>query len=729
MDCADCAKTIEQAVTQLDGVQKAQVNFAAGTLQVEYDAEVVPRDSIIQRIHELGYRVEADESFPWKPGYDSLSVSHGVPAQERAPSRKHLADLWKRRRRDFLTVISGLLALTGWALGRSGLPEISSIVAYLLAMVTGGFYTAQAGWVALRTTHRPDMNTLMTIAAIGATLIGEWTEGAVVIFLFALGNALEAYTMDRARSTIRSLMDLSPRTATLIRNDHTETVPVEALRVGDRILVRPGERIPMDGEIIEGRSAVNQAHITGESVPVDVEQGHGVFAGSVNGQGALIIRVTRLSKDNTISRILQMVSEAQGKRAPSQRFVDTFAGYYTPIIVAIAAAVAVLPPLLTGAALSEWFYRALVLLVIACPCALVISTPVAIVSAISTAARRGVLVKGGMYLEALARISAVAFDKTGTLTKGRPVVTDVIPTNNATAEELLAIAAALEQHSEHPLAAAIVEEAVARGLAPEAAQEYQALAGRGGTALIGGEICLVGSHNFFEEKVVHEERLCTLVGQLHEVGKTAVMVSRGEEVIGIIGLADEVRPDSRTTVEALRRLGIRHTIMLTGDNERTAAAIGREAGVEDIRANLLPEDKVMAVEQLLDKYGSVAMVGDGVNDAPALARATVGIAMGAAGTDTALETADVALMADDLCGLPLTIGLSRAVLNVIRQNVAVSLLIKAAFLVAAVLGVATMWMAVFADMGTSLMVTLNGMRLLRYKPPWRSRCGTEAPPK
>jgi Cd2+/Zn2+-exporting ATPase len=618
-----------------------------------------------------------------------------------------------------------------------GLPEPVVAVIFVAAILVGGFYIARAGWAALRTARSLDMNALMTIAAVGAIFVGEWAEGAVAMFLFSLGNTLEGYTMDRARNAIRGLMDLTPRRATVLRGELEEQVPVEELRVGDHILVRPGERIPMDGVILTGESAVNQAPITGESVPVDKSPGDEVYAGTVNGQGAMTVRVTRLAADTTIARIIKMVEEAQAQKAPSQRFVDRFARVYTPVVIGIAAAVAFLPPVagwLTGAGnfgslFSEWLYRALVLLVIACPCALVISTPVSIVSAIASAARSGVLIKGGAYLESLGSLKVMAFDKTGTLTAGQPQVVDVRCldhpagldwTECQACRQMLADAAAIERQSEHPLGRAVVQAAEALGLAATstAAEAVEAMAGRGVRGRVDGHSLMVGTHTYIHETDpdLVNSPLCDAVHAAQAAGQTA-MVVRDDccGVRGYIAVADTLRPGVQAVMANLKEVGIEHTVMLTGDNKATARAVAAAAGVDDVQAELLPDQKVAAIERLLNQFGVVAMVGDGVNDAPALARASVGIAMGAAGTDTALETADVALMADDLGKLPFAVTLSQSARRIIRQNVALSLSIKAIFLALALGGMATLWMAVFADMGASLIVTLNGMRLLRRR--------------
>jgi Cd2+/Zn2+-exporting ATPase len=600
----------------------------------------------------------------------------------------------------------------------------------------------------------------MSLAVIGAVLIDEWAEAAVVVFLFSLGEALEGYTMDRARNAIRSLMALAPAEATVLRpcldcaghlgqplpgsgiyqhgpcpwcEPHELAAPVEELAVGETVLVRPGERVPMDGVVLAGRSAVNQAPITGESLPVDKAPGDEVFAGSINGSAALEIRVTRLAADNTLSRLIYLVEEAQAQKAPAQRWIDRFARVYTPTVVAVAAAVVLLPPLLLGQPLlntgdqTGWLYRGLTMLVIACPCALVISTPVSIVSALSAAARRGVLIKGGLHLEALAGVRVMAFDKTGTLTLGRPALTlarsvecsnrDAEPAESCAAcDDLLALAAAVERRSEHPLAAAVVQAAEARRLNGRYATALgvEALAGQGVRGRVNGARVAISSHRRTHElDLGHDAAFCSQIQRVEAAGQTTMLLHDDEGIRGYLAVADQVRPGSAAAVAGLKAAGIERVVMLTGDNARTAQAIAAQAGIDEVRANLLPGDKVSAVEALLAEHGAVAMVGDGINDAPALARATVGIAMGGAGSDQALETADIALMGDDLAGLPFVVRLSRQTRRVIVQNVAFSLGVKAVFLALALAGAATLWMAVFADVGASLLVILNGMRLLR----------------
>jgi Zn2+/Cd2+-exporting ATPase len=741
MDCADCALKLEKGIHTLDGVTACTVSFATTRMNLVYDPALVDVSQVARRVRAMGYSVAT--------GSQPAGVGHGGWLQR-----------LRSRPRDAMTLLSGLLLLLAAAASLARLPQTLAAALLAAAIVSGGVFIFRKAWSSLRYNRELDINVLMSLAVVGAVLIGEWAEAAVVVFLFSLGEALEGYTMDRTRNAIRSLMALAPAEATVLRpcldcaghlgqplpgggvygggpcpwcEPHELTVPVEELAVGERLLVRPGERIPMDGVVLAGRSAVNQAPITGESLPVDKESGSEVFAGTINGSGVLEIRVTRLAADNTLSRLIYLVEEAQAQKAPAQRWIDRFARVYTPAVVAVAAAVVLLPPLLFGQPLLDtadqtgWLYRGLTLLVIACPCALVISTPVSIVSAISAAARRGVLIKGGVHLEALAGVRVMAFDKTGTLTLGRPALTLVssVECTNGDAEaaescaacdDLLALAAAVERRSEHPLAAAVVQAAEARSLNGRyaAAEDVEALAGQGVRGQVNGQHIGVSSHRRIHElNLGHDDAFCAQVQQVEAAGQTTMLLHDEQGIRGYLAVADQVRPGSAAAVAGLKAAGIERVVMLTGDNALTARAIAAQIGIDDVRANLLPGDKVHAVEALLAEHGAVAMVGDGVNDAPALARATVGIAMGGAGSDQALETADVALMGDDLAGLPFVVRLSRQTRRVIMQNVAFSLGVKAVFLALALAGAATLWMAVFADMGASLLVILNGMRLLR----------------
>ncbi len=762
MDCADCAKKLENRVNRLPGVNKAEINFAAGKMTVE--SELTP-EAILKVVDEAGYHGEAEanqatqgaratelrvmgldcadcaeklrqrlEKLPGVShvelnfGAGKLSIEHTAPLATvlttiseagyqaelaSRPASSAPIEPWWANRRTQLTIVSGVLSGLGFALEAIHF-ESAAIISFLIAMVTGGFYVARSGFYALKS-FSMDMNFLMTIAALGAAAIGQWDEAATVVFLFSLGNSLQAYTMDKTRQSIRALMDLSPKEALIRRNGHELRLPVDEVMVGDVMIVKPGEKVAMDGVVLSGHSAVNQAPITGESIPVDKGEGDEVFAGTINQQGALDVRVTRNAGDNTLARILHMVEEAQGQRAPSQQFVEVFARYYTPIVLFGAVALAIIPPLFFAQPFSTWFYRALQMLVISCPCALVISTPVSIVSAIGNASKQGILVKGGAHLEAAGALKVIAFDKTGTLTTGRPVVVDVHALRGER-EQVLAIAAALEQRSEHPLAQAIVAYAKQAAVAIPAVTDFTAVVGKGATGHVAGIEYWIGSPRLLAEQGHGLVEAEPIIAQLQDEGKTAILLGDSEGVLGVFGLADQLRANAPKAVEQLRRAGIQHVVMLTGDNRGTAQAVAKQAGIDQYRAELLPQDKLTAVKSLLDQYGQVAMVGDGVNDAPALATATVGIAMGAAGTDAALETADMALMGDDLSKVAYAMDLSRRTLSIIKQNIVFSLVTKLIVLALAVVGYANLWLAVFADTGTALIVIANGMRLMRAKP-------------
>jgi Zn2+/Cd2+-exporting ATPase len=715
MDCANCAREVEEGVSRLNGVQNVRVDFTTAKMHLDGD---VPLDILRQRVEALGKTIEDGTAKSVEPSPVNMNG---------------LERFWRyllRRNETRLALVGGGLILATLLATLLGLPDNLANPIYVLATAIALIPIARSGFNTLFINHDFNINLLMTIAAVGAVLIGETLEAATVVFLFAIGEALEGYTADRARDSLRGLMQLAPATA--LRLTHgliEETVPVEQLIVGDLILVKPGERVAIDGTVQSGESGVNQAPITGESMPVRKVTGAEVFAGSINGDGALTVKVTHLAADNTLSRIIRMVEEAQSVRAPSQRMIDQFARWYTPGVVLIAALVALVPPLFLGGSFytaadgsQGWLYRALELLVIACPCSLVISTPVTIISAITAAARRGVLIKGGAHLEALSGIKAIAFDKTGTLTHGQPNVTAIRSVDCATGEgceqcdDVLALASAVEKRSAHPLAKSVVMAAHARGLdtvyAP--AEAVETLAGRGVQGRVNGKIVTVGSHGLFDVEHPHSAELCDWVNEAEAQGQTTMLLSDGDRVRGYIAVADETRGDSRDVIRDLRALGIQ-TVMLTGDNTIVAEAVGKTVGVDDVRAGLLPADKVQAVNGLISQYGSVAMVGDGVNDTPALVAATVGVAMGGAGSPQALETADIALMADDLKQLPYAIGLARFARHLIRQNITVSLGLKVAFMLLALAGGASLWLAVFADVGMSLIVTANGMRPLRYR--------------
>ena len=686
MDCADCAAKLEKKIKALDGVQAATVNFGAGKLTVEHSLTAA---AIIKAIEQAGYQA-------FKDGLNRRAEVSTPP--------------WWRKPKTLATILSGAFLLPAIILEWGGAGEEILIPLYMAAMLLGGYHVAKSGLYGLKS-FTMDTNFLMTIAAVGAVAIREWGEGAMVVFLFSLGNALQAYTLDKTRHSIRALMDLAPREAWVRRNGQEIQLAVEEIAINDVVLVKPGERIAMDGTVTNGISSVNQASITGESIPVEKQQGDLVYAGTVNENGALEVTVTKLAADSTLAKIMHMVEEAQAQKAPMQQFVDVFAKYYTPAVILAALSFIAIPTVFFGQSFDVWFYKALVLLVISCPCALVISTPVSIVSAIGNASRHGVLIKGGAHLEQMGRIEAIAFDKTGTLTSGKPVVTDIVPLNGIAREELLSLAAAVEKWSEHPLAKAIV--AHAGDMPMQSISNFQARPGRGAQADVAGQTIYVGNRRLFEEigcVIAADESRLT---RLEEQGKTAMLVGTSQKVLGVVAVADTLREESVASLSALRKSGVRTIAMLTGDNERVARAIAAELNIDAVYSELLPEDKATALKQISRKYGRIAMVGDGVNDAPALATADIGIAMGVAGSDSALETADIALMSDDLSKLPYIMKLSRKTVAIIKQNVAFSIAIKLLFVAGTFLGFVNLWLAILADTGASLLVTLNGMRLAK----------------
>ncbi|RLQ05722.1 heavy metal translocating P-type ATPase [Geobacillus sp. FSL K6-0789] len=689
--CANCAAKFENNVKSLPGVQDAKVNFGASKITVW-------GTTTIEELEKAG-------------AFENLKVRED---KEKSVKRE---PFWKQKE-NIKVYISAVLLVISWFLGKQyGEEHIFATIGYAAAILIGGYSLFIKGFKNLVRLNF-DMNTLMTVAILGAAAIGEWGEGATVVILFAISEALERYSMDKARQSIESLMDIAPKEALIRRGNEEMMVPVDDIQVGDIMIVKPGQKLAMDGIVIKGTSTLNQAAITGESVPVTKTVGDEVFAGTLNEEGLLEVKVTKRVEDTTLSKIIHLVEEAQAERAPSQAFVDRFAKYYTPAIIIFALLLAVIPPLFMGADWSEWIYRGLAVLVVGCPCALVISTPVSIVTAIGNAAKNGVLIKGGIYLEEAGSLKVIAFDKTGTLTKGIPSVTDVV-TYNGNENELMTITAAIEKGSQHPLASAIIRKAEEDGLNfnDVSVEEFQSITGKGVKAKVNNAMYYVGSPGLFEELLPNgiqseiKEQITTLQIQ----GKTVMALGTEKEILALIAVADEIRESSKEVIRKLHQVGIEKTVMLTGDNQRTAEAIGKQVGVSDIKADLLPEDKLNFIKELRDKYRSVAMVGDGVNDAPALAASTVGVAMGGAGTDTALETADIVLMSDDLSKLPYTIKLSRKALAIIKQNITFSLGIKALALLLIVPGWLTLWLAVFADMGATLIVTLNSMRLLKVK--------------
>lgn len=566
---------------------------------------------------------------------------------------------------------------------------------------------------------RPDMNLLMAVAIVGASSIGEWAEAATVVFLFGLAEWLEGWAERRSHRAIETLLELAPKNALVKRAGAFVEVAVESIEPGEVVAVKSGMNLPLDGEVIAGESSVNQAPITGESVPVEKKKGDAVFAGTINGEGSLEIRVTKAVSDTTLARIVRLVEAAQEQKAPTQRFVDVFARYYTPSVTVLALLVFIGPPLFAGGDWSQWLYRACVLLIIACPCALVISTPVSIVAGMTALARRGVLVKGGAHLESIAKLRALAMDKTGTVTEGRPRVQGIEILNRKSEEEILQVAAAIDVHSSHPLARAVVEHVEQRGIQFPRSENYRAASGRGAEGMIDGHAYFIGNLRFTRELGVCSEELERRLNTIESKGQSVVVVGHcphdncSGEALGVIAIGDTVRPNAAAAIRALHAVGIQSVVLLSGDNQRTADSVAKQVGIVEVRGDLLPENKVDAVKTLRTKYGTVGMVGDGVNDAPAMATASVGIAMGAAGADAAIETADVALMTDDLGKIAETIRVGRRTLGIIRFNICFALALKVLFLALTLIGYASLWLAIVADTGATLLVVANALRLLR----------------
>lgn len=691
LSCTNCAGKFEKNVKQLPGVTSATVNFGASKISVE-------GQTTIEELEEAG-------------AFENLIIRGDQENDEQVRSKESFI------KRNIALIISlGFILVAVISQLSLGEDHLLTKALYILAIIIGGFDLFKEGFSDLIKLDF-SMESLMTIAIIGAAFIGEWAEGSIVVILFAISEALERFSMDKARQSIRSLMDIAPKEALIRRNNVEQLVSVDKIDIDDIMIIKPGQKIAMDGLVINGHSSVNQAAITGESVPVEKQLDDEVFAGTLNEEGILEVKVTKKVKDTTIAKIIHLVEEAQGERAPAQAFVDKFAKYYTPFIIIMALLIVVVPPLFFGGDWNKWLYQGLSILVVGCPCSLVISTPVSIVSAIGNAAKNGVLVKGGVYLEEIGHLRAIAFDKTGTLTKGKPVVTDFIATSSETDINYLSIISSLESLSQHPLASAILNEADKTNVDYKSIQieDFQSITGKGLTGIHQNIRYYIGSPKLFSASVIEETAVKVQYRQFQEQGKTAMYFGTDEQILGVIAVADEVRDSSAAVISELHKLSIEHTIMLTGDNTKTAESIGKQLGVTEIKGDLMPQEKLDSIKALRTTYNKVAMVGDGINDAPALAASTVGIAMGGAGTDTALETADVALMGDDLQKLPFIVRLSRQTLKVIKQNITFSLGIKLLALLLVIPGWLTLWIAIVADMGATLLVTLNGLRLMKVK--------------
>ncbi|MBN8602263.1 MAG: cadmium-translocating P-type ATPase [Planctomycetes bacterium] len=696
MDCAEEVALLNRELVPLVGEEALRFDLLNAKLTVNLSTSSSSSAEIEAAIARSGLK-----AIPWEQKLRSEQPS-----------------FFAANLRTLLTSISGVAGLSGYLIESSNAGESMATtwfarLLYAIAIASGCGMVFPKAWRSL-ITLRPDMNLLMTVAVIGAACIGEWSEGATVAFLFSLSLLLESWSVSRARNAIGKLMNLSPPRAILKQADgQTSEVSPEEVPVGSVVVVRPGEKLPLDGKVVSGSSSINQASITGESVPVEKRINDSVFAGTVNGDGLLEIETTRLVEDTTLAKIIRMVGDAQSQRAPSEKWVEKFAAIYTPLVMLASISVLCIPPLLLQANWNESLYRALVLLVIACPCALVISTPVSIVAALASAARHGVLIKGGLFVEIPARLRAIALDKTGTLTEGKPSVVQLVPLNGHDEQELLHRAGGLERGSTHPLAQAIVTEALKRKADLPDVDQFEIIQGKGARGVIDGKLYWLGSHRYLEERGQETPEVHQQLEALQLEGRSIVVVGNDEHVCGFIALGDAIRTESVDTIAELHELGVKKVVMLTGDNTGTASAVARAVSIDEVKSELLPADKVDAVAKLVEQYGTVAMIGDGVNDAPALARATLGIAMGAVGSDAAIETADIALMSDELAKVPWLIRHSRRALQIIRQNIVFSLAVKAIFVLLTFTGYSTLWGAIAADTGASLLVVANGLRLLR----------------
>jgi Cd2+/Zn2+-exporting ATPase len=686
MDCEDEVSLIEKKMKSLKGLEVSQVELMSQALRVQYDPGLLSVQEIIKSVAETGMKARLE--------------------REKVKGKD-----WWRDLRILSLFTCGIFTAIAFVLEKIG-TVLPSTILYAIAVAIGGYYPARMGLAALRTLTL-NIRTLMVSGAIGAIFLGLWEEAAILVFIYSLGDVLEAYAVDRARGALRALMELMPKEAAVRRNGEEITLPVEEVRLEETIIIRPGEKIPLDGQVLSGSSAVDEAPITGEPVPVVKEKGAEVFAGTVNQRGVLEVEVTKISKDTTLARIIHSVEEAQAKKSSFQRFGEAFGKIYTPAMFALALGVMAIPVLFFGGTWSQWFYRGLVVLVVSCSCGIALSIPVAVVAAIGNAARNGILFKGGVHLEGAATIEVVAFDKTGTLTIGRPQVTDVVPVGNYGREEILKLAASLESRSEHPLGEAIVRKAREEEIPFTSGEAFEALVGLGARVKLNGQEFLVGGMRLFLERNIPVQTIQPQISSLEEQGKTAILLGNEKEVLGIIAIADQLRFEAKEAIKELKEIGIKQVVMLTGDNEGTAKAVAREAEVDTYFARLLPDDKVEKIKQLREANGRIAMVGDGINDAPAMAASDIGIAMGAAGTDIALETADIALMSDDLSKLPIAFNLSRRTVRNIRQNIIISLVIIAFLVPAALAGWVSMVPGLLINEAGGLAVIINGLRLLK----------------
>lgn len=691
LDCDSDANRIERGLSGIEGVTELKVYPKSARVRLEYDAAAISADQLKSALSELGFPPQAamtmtESPRPWKNPKVLTSVA------------------------------SGMLLVVGWMMGRAGASNAAVTAVYVTSLLVGAYYFGREALEELVLEREVGIELLMTVAAVVATLLGAPAEGAMLAFLYSISEAAEGYTEEKTRSAVRALMDLAPKTALVRRGAAEVEVPVEDVREGDVFIVKPGQSMPTDGEILLGSSSVNQAPVTGESVPVEKAPGEMVFAGTINGEGSLEVRATKAFAENTIARIIHMVEEAHERKGTSERFIERFGKRYSPAVLAAGVLMAVLPPLLADASWSVWAARATVFIVAAAPCALVISIPITLVAALGTGARKGVLIKGGIFIEELAKITVVALDKTGTITVGTPEVTDVlmIPGAAVSEDRAVAIAAGIESRSQHPLAQAVARLAEIRKTAPIGIEDFQSITGAGASAKVDGKLVFIGSPALFENRAAGSlAAVSDDIKRLQSEGKTVIVVGDERTPWALLAVRDNVRPNARDAIAALHKGGVKKVVMLTGDNELTAQAIAREVGIDEVYADLKPEDKALRVRELSDRYGHVAMVGDGVNDAPALAEANVGIAMGAAGTDVALETADVALMADDLQKLVYALHLAKRNQRIVRQNLALSVVVIGVLVVGAVAGSFSLPVAVLGHELSEFVVIASGLRMLR----------------
>ncbi|WP_298840813.1 heavy metal translocating P-type ATPase [Clostridium sp.] len=706
--CPDSAKDVKKAVSSILGVQSAEVNFNAQKLKVVYNNNETSIEQIDEVLTKIGHPVTLVKTGTVEN--TKVAPSENVKNAKAAP----LVTPWWKETKSVLLAISAVITvltlIAGWT--HIGLPETLAKVLYGTAVIIGGIFPAKKGLSSLK--HgRLTINTLLIVGAIGATYLGLWEEASLLVVIFSLGEVLESYAVDKARGSIQALISLSPQEATVLRNGKELRVSIEQVNIDEIVLLKPGEKVSVDGVVVSGISAIDQSSITGESIPVEKHAGDEIYASTLNGRGALEIKVTKLAEDSTLSKIVELVENAQMKKGNAQNFSERFGAIYTPFMFVLAIIMAVVPPVFFGQPFDAWLYRALVVLVVSCSCSLVLSVPIAIVAGVGNAAKNGVLVKGGIHMETAGKVQVVAFDKTGTLTTGKPTVTDVVALEGLSDEKLLKIAGTLEVRSEHPLADVILKLISEKGLELETIDEFMSITGRGAKGMIDGEQYYIGNPRLFKEIGVPVDGHIEQIEHLQDEGKTVILVGNLKQILGMIAVSDQPKENAIKAISKLKKLGIKEIVMLTGDNKVTGEAIGRRLGVDEVRAELLPEDKISAIKALQEGHSTVAMVGDGVNDAPALAQADVGVSMGIAGTDVALETADIALMADDLNQLVYMVKISRKTVSIIKQNIVFSLAVVAFLVITALFGWIPLTTGLILNEGSALVIIANGVRLLK----------------